>query len=124
MLVLQVQAIDAGLYFSFLPVVLMDQSITAIHSDELTLTLQLLTDLWSQLSQLEKVYLLRKVGKIQANPDKAPSDCSMFLSNMTLRLFVRISIYYKLPRSKKKQKVYEDFLLAVAKKGIYQRKSS
>jgi hypothetical protein len=102
----------------------MDQSITAIHSDELTLTLQLLTDLWSQLSQLEKVYLLRKVGKIQANPDKAPSDCSMFLSNMTLRLFVRISIYYKLPRSKKKQKVYEDFLLAVAKKGIYQRKSS
>jgi hypothetical protein len=92
--------------------------------NELTLTLQLLTDLWSQLSQLEKVYLLRKVGKIQANPDKAPSDCSMFLSNMTLRLFVRISIYYKLPRSKKKQKVYEDFLLAVAKKGIYQRKSS
>jgi hypothetical protein len=83
--------------------------------NELTLTIQLLSELWSQLLSKEKVFLLKIAGKIQADPNKAPSDCCMFVSNMTLWLFVRISFFYPLPGTKPKPKKYEEFLLAIAK---------
>jgi hypothetical protein len=76
----------------------------------------LLEELWHDLTPQERVYFLKIVGEIQANPTKAPSDCSMFITNMTLQLFVRISIYYKVPTKAKHQKNYNEFLQQIATK--------
>lgn len=84
--------------------------------NELTLTIMLLEELWRDLIPEERIYFLKIVREIQANPTKAPSDCSMFITNMTLRLFVRIAIYYKVPTKAKHKKNYNEFLQQIASK--------
>jgi hypothetical protein len=77
----------------------------------------LLEELWRDLIPEERIYFLKIAREIQANPTKAsPSDCSMFITNMTLCLFVRIAIYYKVPTKARHQKNYNEFLQQIASK--------
>jgi hypothetical protein len=62
-----------------------------VQWNELTLTVMLLEELWSQLNHDERVYLLNMVHHINSDPNKGPSDCCAFLPNMTIRLYAFLS---------------------------------
>jgi hypothetical protein len=81
--------------------------------NELTLTIMLLEELWHDLTLQERLYFLKIARDIQANPNKAPSDSCIFITNMTLRLFIRISIYYESP---KHEENFNMFLQKIAAK--------
>jgi hypothetical protein len=81
--------------------------------NELTLSVILLEELWTILNTNERIYFLKIVQKIQSNPEKAPSDCSAFLPNMTLRLFAYVSRRYTKPVQHNPQ--FESFLKKIAR---------
>jgi hypothetical protein len=83
-----------------------------VQWNELTLTVMLLEQMWSQLTQNERMYLLNIIGQINSNPDKGPSDCCAFLPNVTLRLYAFISRRYT--KSCETDEKFQSFLQTIA----------
>jgi hypothetical protein len=68
---------------------------SSVQFNQVTLTASILTAIWKDIRPLERAILLEYMRRIQSNHLIGPSDTSLFLSNYTLRLFIRISLFLK-----------------------------
>jgi hypothetical protein len=66
--------------------------------NQVTLASAILLEVWSLVPVSERVMILEYIRSIQCNPKIAPSDTSLFVTNFTLRLFIRISVFLKCPK--------------------------
>jgi hypothetical protein len=73
-----------------------------------TLTSALTVELWKKINSLDRALLLEYIRRAQSNPKVAPSDTSIFITNLTIRLFVRLSMFLK--KFPQRNPRYIDFL--------------
>jgi hypothetical protein len=68
---------------------------SSVQFNQVTLTASILIAIWKDIQPLERAILLEYMRRIQSNHLIEPSDTSLFISNYTLCLFVRISLFLK-----------------------------
>jgi hypothetical protein len=67
--------------------------------NQVSLTVAILVNIWPFILPIERGMILEYIRRVQSNPKIAPSDTSLFVTNYTMRLFIRISILLPSPRS-------------------------
>jgi hypothetical protein len=65
--------------------------------NQATLCCTILLEVWESIPQLERALILEYIQTIQSDDKIAPSDTSLFVTNYTLRLFIRICLFLHFP---------------------------
>jgi hypothetical protein len=67
--------------------------------NQVTLVSAILVDIWRHIPPIEWAVILEYIQCIQSGETIAPSDTCLFVTNFTLRLFIRISLFLPSPHA-------------------------